>query len=250
MYKIKDSHIHLGHFYDQYTPPTELKDYLDSVGVECFAVSSTTICAGRYDKVINEVKELKRICNNRLRPVLWILPQMLIDGGLNLFMDSDIQWRCLKIHPQLHPTIWLNYSSELQQVVSLSSELQVPLLIHTGEKEGCNPLLYEKAFADYPYVTFILAHGRPLHETITMMKKYLNVWVDTAFMPTENIVMLCNERLSDRVLWGTDYPIPKYYYPNMDMKDYYLNLVNCLKEAVKPDDFEKIICTNFEKLFG
>jgi len=82
------------------------------------------------------------------------------------------------------------------------------------------------------------------------MKKYLNVWVDTAFMPTENIVMLCNERLSDRVLWGTDYPIPKYYYPNMDMKDYYLNLVNCLKEAVKPDDFEKIICTNFEKLFG
>lgn len=250
MKKTSDFHIHIGQFYDQYTSPLELKDFLESIEVECFAASSTSICEGDYEIVIDEIKELKKLCDKQMLPILWILPQMLKDGGLAIFLDSGIQWRCLKIHPQLHPTTWVNYSLELQQVVSLSSELKIPLLIHTGEREGCNPLLYEKAFVNNPNITFILAHGRPLQETIEMMKKYPNVWVDTAFMPTENIVMLCNEKLSDRVLWGTDYPIPRYYYPNLDMKEYYLNLVHRLQDAVKPDDFEKITRTNFKILFN
>lgn len=53
-----DSHIHFGQFYDLYTSPTELKRFLDSVGVERFAASSTTICEGDYDKVIAETREL------------------------------------------------------------------------------------------------------------------------------------------------------------------------------------------------
>lgn len=250
MKKISDFHIHIGQFYDQYTSPLELKDFLESVEVECFAASSTSICKGDYEIVIDEIKELKKLCGKQMLPVLWILPQMLKDGGLEFFLYSGIQWRCLKIHPQLHPTTWVNCSIELQQVVSLSSKLQIPLLIHTGEKEGCNPSLYEKAFSEHPSVTFILAHGRPIDETIDMMKKYPNVWTDTAFMPIEHICMLCDENLSDRALWGSDYPIPKYYYPDKDMKEYYLTLIQQLKERIKAEDFEKITYTNFRKLFG
>jgi hypothetical protein len=99
-------------------------------------------------------------------------------------------------------------------------------------------------------VTFILAHGRPIGQTVEMMKKYPNVWCDTAFMPTENIVRLCMENLSERVLWGSDYPIPQYYYPDMDMKTYYLDLVKKLKNSVSQEDFEKITHKNFETLFG
>ena len=249
-YRIIDAHIHLGQFYNQYTSPLELKEYLDSVGVKRFAASSTTICEGHYEKVIDEIRELKNVCGDSLSPILWILPQMLKDGGLGMFMDSGIKWHCLKIHPQLHPTTWVNFSLELQQVVSLSSKLQIPLLIHTGEKEGCYPSLYEKAFSEHPSVTFILAHGRPIDETIDMMKKYPNVWTDTAFMPIEHICMLCDENLSDRVLWGSDYPIPKFYYPDKDMKDYYLILIQQLKETIKSEDFEKITYTNFKNLFG
>ena len=58
------------------------------------------------------------------------------------------------------------------------------------------------------------------------------------------------ENLSERVLWGSDYPIPKYYYPDMDMKTYYLDLVQKLKNSVSQEDFEKITHKNFEKLFG
>lgn len=245
-----DSHIHFGQFYDLYTSSMELKRFLDSVGVERFAASSTTICEGDYDKVIAETKELANICGNRFLPVLWITQPMLKDGGLFRLMDSGIHWRCLKIHPQLHPTTWIDDSHEMKWVVSMASVLQMPLLIHTGEKEGCYPKLYEKVVSDFPNVTFILAHGRPINDTIELMKKYPNVWCDTAFMPTENIVKLCDEKLSNHVLLGTDYPIPKYYYLDTDMKIYYIDLVQKLKDSISQGDFELITHKNFKKLFG
>lgn len=245
-----DSHIHFGQFYDLYTSPTELKRFLDSVGVERFAASSTTICEGDYDKVIAETRELADVCGSRFLPVLWITQPMLKDGGLFQLMDAGIRWRCLKIHPQLHPTIWINDSHEMKWVVSMASVLQMPLLIHTGEKEGSCPKLYEKAVSDFPNVTFILAHGRPINDTIELMKKYPNVWCDTAFMPTENIVKLCDEKLSNHVLWGTDYPIPKYYYPEKDLRTYYLDLAQKLVDSISQEDFELITHKNFEKLFG
>lgn len=245
-----DSHIHFGQFHDIYTSPTELRAFLDSVGVERFAASSTTICESDYDKVIAETKDLADICGRRFLPVLWITPPMLNDGGLFKLMDSGIRWRCLKIHPQLHPTTWIDDSHEMKWVVSMASVLQIPLLIHTGEKEGCNPKLYEKPISDFPNVVFILAHGRPISDTIELMKKHSNVWCDTAFMPTGNIVKLCDEKMSNRVLWGSDYPIPKYYYPKKDMRTYYLDLVQKLKDSTSQEDFELITYKNFEKLFG
>lgn len=245
-----DAHTHIGQFYHQYTFSSELKDFLDSVGVECFAASSTTICEGDYKKVVAEMKELVEICGERFLPVLWIIPSMLKDGGLEKFMDSGIRWRCLKIHPQLNPVAWLPDTHEMKWVVSMASVIQKPLLIHTGEMPGCQPILFEETISEFSNVTFILAHGRPIGETIELMKKYPNVWCDTAFMLTEQICQLCNEKLSDRVLWGTDYPISKFYYPNTDMKTYYLDLVQKLKDSICHEDFELITHRNFERLFG
>ena len=244
-----DAHIHVGQFYDQYTQPTELKRFLDSVGIEFCIVSSTTVCEKRYENVIEEIRDLQILYVYRLLPVLWIVPQMFNDGGLELFIDSGIQWRCLKIHPQLHPEAWLPEKEELGKVLSLANALEVPLLIHTGEKEGCYPSLYEKAFSEHPNVIFILAHGRPISETIQLMKKCSNVWADTAFMPTEHICRLCEEDLSDRVLWGTDYPIPKFYYPNENMVEYYAKLLDNLKKNVSQEDYKKITYINAFKLF-
>ena len=67
------------------------------------------------------------------------------------------------------------------------------------------------------------------------MNRYENVWCDTAVMSTENIVKLCNAGLTDHILWGSDYPIPKYHYPDADMKQYYSELVNALRTQVDED---------------
>lgn len=246
---VFDSHIHFGQFYDICTTPKELLDYLNSVGVAVFAASSTSICEGDYDKVIAEMQELVEAGGSKIYPVLWVLPQMLEDGGLEKFMDSGINWKCVKIHPQLHPTKWLADERCIVSVCRFASTLLVPLLIHTGEMSGCYPKQFEHVIKRFPNLVFILAHGRPIEQTVSLMKAYQNVWTDTAFMPINNVVRLCDEKLSDRVLWGTDYPIPKFFFKDLDMKTYYQDLLLELHNSVSESDYDKITKNNFQKSF-
>ena len=99
---LNDSHIHIGQFREIYTSPNELVKFLDSVGVDNFAVSSTTIWEENYNKVIKEISELIRLAGARVFPILWISPLMLKNGGLNIFLQSGITWKCVKVHG-VHP---------------------------------------------------------------------------------------------------------------------------------------------------
>ena len=246
---VFDAHIHVGQFREQYKSPKELVEYLSYVGVSRFAVSSTTVCEEDYTKVIEEHKELKAIVADRVLSVLWLTPLSLHNGGLDIFLNSGIGWKCVKIHPWLSPGGWQEDNDDRETAISIAKQLQVPLLIHTGETEGSYPLCFEGSIKKHPDLTFILAHGRPIGETLELMKKYSNVLADTAFMPIENIVKLCEEKLSERVLWGSDYPITKYYYPQADMKTYYIELISQLKDTVNNEDFERITHENFDRLF-
>ena len=246
---ICDAHIHVGQFYDIYTSPKQLVAFLDSVGIKCFAVSSTSICEGGYNKVLDEMCQLSELIGTRMVPVLWIIPNMFNDGGLDLFEKSGIVWRCLKIHPQLHPTKWELGGESMKLLLQRARIHNLPVLIHTGDYDFCHAGLYSRLAKENPDVLFVLAHGRPIDETINVMKECNNVYTDTAFMPTENIVKLCEHGLVDRTLWGTDYPIPKYYYRKKNMKRYYDSILSSLRNNTKMSDFEKITSTNFCKLF-
>ncbi len=236
-----DYHTHIGQFYDFYTSPSELIRTMDSVGVERFACSSTTICEGDYDKVLAEMSELQTLAGDRLLPILWIVPQMLHDDGLQRFWDSSIPWRMLKIHPQLNPLAWHCGGKNLQKVLHLTKQMHVPLLIHTGEFAGCYPSLFERAIRYNTSVTFILAHGRPIDETIALLQHYPNVLIDTAFMPVEQIAELCRIGFSRRILWGTDIPIQRYYNRNESLVVYYQNRLIELQNVISPNDYETIM---------
>jgi len=247
---ICDSHTHCGHYYDTYTSPQEVVNFMEQVGVDYFAVSSTTICAGLYDKVLSEFRELKSLAHNKVLPVLWILPQMFEDGTLDTYLDSGIPWVCLKIHPQLHPQTWKSSNPSFQKVALLANKMQLPLLIHTGEHDGCYPLEFEKGVRENPKVTFILAHSRPVEQTINMIKRYPNVWADTAFSPMEDILRMGNSNLSDRILWGTDYPIQRHFDRNIDLVEYYRTRLEVLRNSISKTAFEAITNKNFQRLFS
>ena len=238
---MTDHHTHIGQFYDIYTSPSELIRIMDSVGVEQFACSSTTICEGDYNKVLLEMSELLMLTGHRLLPVLWIVPQMLHNDGLQRFLDSGIRWRMLKIHPQLHPLEWQCGGENLRKVLRLAKQMHVPLLLHTGVFAGCYPSLFERAIRYNPSVMFILAHGRPLDETVNMLQRYPNVLTDTAFMPIEHIAKLCCLNLSHRILWGTDIPIPHYYNRKEDCVTYYKNRLHELQKAVSEKHYHLIL---------
>lgn len=247
--QINDAHIHVGQFREIYETPEELVAGMTDVGTEKFAVSSSTICEEDYDKVIREIKELVALASERVVPVMWITPLSLRNGGKDKLLNSGIEWKCVKIHPWLSLGGWDDGSANREAAISIAREQSIPLLIHTGETEGSYPLCFERSIAKHQDVTFILAHGRPINEAIELMWKYKNAWVDTAFMPIENIAKLCKEGLSDRVMWGSDYPIPKYYYPDKEMIASYIDLVQELKCSVSQEDFELITYKNFERLF-
>ncbi len=236
-----DYHTHIGQFYDIYTSPSEVVRIMDSVGVGQFACSSTTICECDYNKVLMEMSELQTLARHRLLPVLWIVPQMLQDDGLQRFLDSGIPWRMLKIHPQLNPLAWQCGGKNLQKVVSLAKQMHIPILIHTGESAGCYPSLFERTIRYNPSVTFILAHGRPIDETTTLLQHYPNVLTDTAFMPVEHIAELCQRGFSHKILWGTDIPIQKYYSRSENLIDYYQNRLRELKTAITIEQYETIL---------
>ena len=247
---ICDAHIHVGQFYDIYTSPNNLVAFLDDVGVDRFAVSSTTICEGNYEKVLKELKQLHNLTFDRMSPVLWILPQMFDDGGVEMFLNSGLVWKCLKIHPQLHPTGWRARGKNMKKLLLLAKTLDLPVLIHTSDFDCCHAGLYLSLAKNHPEIRFILAHGRPIDETINVMKACGNVYADSAFMPIENVVTLCNAGLTDRVLWGTDYPIPKYYYRGKRMRKYYDSLISSLRDKVSESAFEEITNSNFISIFN
>lgn len=238
---MTDFHTHLGQFYHIYTSPADLLRIMDDVGVDKFACSSTSICGRNYGKVLNEMSKLVQLAGNRVFPVLWIIPSMLHNGVLQRFLNSDIEWKMLKIHPQINPTEWQSGGCNLQYVIKLAKKMNLPLLIHTGEHPGCYPSLFERAIRNNPEVTFVLAHGRPIQETIQLMLQYKNIWTDIAFMPKDNLKQLIDNGLSNRILFGTDAPINKYFYPELNTKDFVKQHLDDLREVTDDMQFKKII---------
>lgn len=245
-----DLHVHIGQFYDRYFSPEYVVDLMASLNIERYAVSSTTVCEENYVKVLDEFSTLQTIAKERAIPVLWITPQMIDTGKLSVFLESGIVWKCLKIHPQICPQAWLPNSQYFQEIVKLARSLRIPVLIHTGEVSGCESSRFSPVITANADINFILAHGRPTNEAIQILSLCHNAWVDTAFMETETIVKFVNAGFNDRVLWGTDMCIPQHYYPQLDMKKYYFEILDNLKKAVGLDDFRKITDMNGLRLFG
>lgn len=93
-------------------------------------------------------------------------------------------------------------------------------------------------------VRIILAHGRPIDECISVVKECPNVLADTAFMPVKNIVKLKDKGLISRVLWGSDYPVMRYFY-DIPSEEYYIQRIEEVRQALTNEDFELITQKNF-----
>ena len=180
---------------------------------------------------------------------MWITPEGL-KGNIAWFLESDIQWKCLKIHPYLHQESWVADSDNCNEVVDIARELKIPLLIHTGNESCCQAKKYEHLILKNPDVVFILAHGRPIDEAICLAQKYSNVYVDSAFMPIPDMQQIISSGLSHKLLWGTDMCIPAHFYPNADMREYYKWNLTELSKICSAAEYELITYRNACKIFN
>lgn len=244
-----DTHIHVGQFNDLYFAPSAIHELMEQLSVDFYAVSSTTQCEEDYPKVLSEMKELIRLDGEKVLPVMWITPEAL-QGNIAWYLESDIKWRMLKIHPFLNQTEWNPKGELFAEVLDIYRELHLPLLIHTGNEECCNANIYEQAIKNNPDISFILAHGRPIESALHIAATYENAYVDSAFMPVEHMKMFMESGLSDKLLWGTDMCIPMHFNRGLNMAKYYRSKLQVFRDVCTSEQYEQVTSRNAIKLFN
>lgn len=241
--------MHVGRFYDRYFSPMDISCLMKECGVDYYVVSSTTQCEEDYPGVIREIKELIRIDKTKVLPAIWITPRGL-QGDIEWYLETKIKWRMIKVHPEINPTEWLPESNNFLEVVEIASEMHLPILIHTAEKVFCEARTFESLIAKYPNITFILAHGRPSKQALSILRIYENAFADSAFMSVQQMQRFIEKGLSHKLIWGTDMCIPKHFYPNKDMAEYYRGKVNAFQKVCTQNQFEQVMFRNASKIFN
>lgn len=244
-----DIHTHIGQFHDLYFAPSVIHKLMEQLEVAYYGVSSTTQCEENYTKVLSEMKELIKLGGKRVVPIMWITPEAL-QGNIAWYLESDIKWRMLKIHPFLNQMEWNPERDLFAEVLDISQELHLPLLIHTGKEECCKANLYEQSIKNKPNITFLLAHGKPHKDAIRLASEYDNAYVDSAFMPIEDMKAFCDAGLSHKLLWGTDMCIPQYFYPEEDMVTYYKRKLDAFRNVCSEDQYNNVTYLNAKKIFN
>ena len=244
-----DTHIHVGQYNEYYFSPATIHELMEQCKVDYYAVSSTTQCVELYNKVVEEIECLIALDEDKVLPTMWITPEGL-KGNIAWYLESNIKWRLLKIHPFLNKNEWNPNKKLIYEVIDIARELKVPILIHTGEDPSCNSQLFEPIISSESDIIFILAHGRPQQEAIELSINYANAYVDSAFMPVADMKAFIDAGLENKLLWGTDMCIPKYFQPEMDFGIYYKEKLLSLNKVCTTGQFQHITYLNALNVLG
>ena len=221
--KICDAHVHVGMFYrlrnpetydrgDFYYEPKLLAEVLKSCGVSEFIFSSVS-CQRHVSvgEIAREARETKAAFGADAHPFFWVTGQFYDADPDFKVLDSGL-WDGVKIHELETP--WVKERpKDLERILSLLEERDVPVQFHSGEDEGCYPhelLPYAKR---HPNLRIDFAHCRPHREMIQCLRECPNLFADTAFMPAEYYVELVAAGVESQVMFGTDLPIQAGFYP-------------------------------------
>ncbi len=131
--------------------------------------------------------------------------------------------RGLKIHPShqlLYPNAYRAGLKALETIYATAEALGMPVMIHTGtsifpraRNVYADPIFVDDVGIDFPKLTVILAHGgRPLWmpTAVFLLRRFPRFHMDISSIPPQNVLKYFPdlEKLSDRVLFGSDWPAP------------------------------------------
>jgi predicted TIM-barrel fold metal-dependent hydrolase len=213
-----DNHVHIGQFNEVYYDPLEIVGIVLESGMESLSFSSTTSCCDNimYWEVENEIKRLLTQVGwntDVVRPYFWYIPDYINQRACVEWFFDNIPYKGIKLHPLSHN--WeFDYPHHFEALLELfeyADDNHLPVLIHTGNNDVDRPDRFERFFCGFNYVKFILAHCRPLSTTIKMLRKYKNIYCDTAFVLDEDIEKIIQAGYKDRIVFGTDFPVTHYF---------------------------------------
>ena len=145
---------------------------------------------------------------------------------VNPFDDPNPTATVRRLHAEgfkgikLYPTYNHFYVNEAKMypVYAVATELNMPVLIHTGSsvfqnarmKYG-NPIFVDDVAVDFPDLTLVMAHGGRgpwYEEAMTMIRLHKNVYIDVTGLPVRKLPGYFPEmeRFSHKFIFGTDWP--------------------------------------------
>jgi predicted TIM-barrel fold metal-dependent hydrolase len=167
----------------------------------------------RYKEIENEIRKVIAVHPpDKVKPFLWYIPPYIDEGIRVEHAFQNLPYGGIKLHPRAHR--WDLQDGKhldcLHTLFGYAEDAGLPVLIHTGEDDFEKPAFFEQFIAEYQGVHCILAHCRPVLETIAMFRAYKNVYGDTAFLPEANLQKIIQADFADRILPGSDFPVTHF----------------------------------------
>lgn len=208
--------------------PAAFLAYMDQQGVHrCGLINYVAPDTLGFTEAVNEfVSGYVRDHPDRLIAFGGVHPRLGGDAAgakreVRALKDKGI--RGIKIHPShqlVHANDHARGNARLGAIYETCQELGMPVMVHTGtsmfplaRNRFGNPLELDDVCVDYPDLKVIMAHGgRPLWtaEAFFVLRRFENVWMDVSSIPPKRFPEWFPKLMdiSDRVLYGSDWPGP------------------------------------------
>lgn len=261
-YKIIDSHCHIypdkiaekasastGKFYDiemaydgKISTLTELGE---KAGIDHYIVQSVATKPEQVSSINSFIAESVRTSDGRMTGLGTLHPDSSdIKGDIENLISLGLLG--VKLHPDIQ-----GFKIDDQKCMKIYElcEGRLPILFHTGDKryDMSNPDRLTPVLDTFKDLVVIGAHfgGYSVWDMAEdVLPKYKNVFVDCSScffaMTDEEIRKAISAFGTDRVLFGTDYPM---WNPKTEIE-------RLLNLGLSDDDYEKIFCKNAQKVFG
>jgi len=265
--------------------PTEFIDGMDKGGIDISCVygcdqADAGNCPPWIDNrdmsvVVNiSDEELSEFCNqypDRLIGVSSIHPDRYQPEKKVERAITKFGMKAVKLYP--HAGFYAN-DLRLYQTYELCSDLEIPVIIHTGPKANRwqwlkynKPLYVDDVATNFPDLKIVVCHGGYpwTEELLVLVHTNPNIWVDLTWMEgiekaflldgyVENtIYRLANIIGTDRIVWGSEGP---YMYLTMyethDPSFYETSQYQLVKrfDFLSAEDKQKILGLNAARLLG
>jgi uncharacterized protein len=198
--------------------PAQLDALLEAEGVDVALLFAEYSPRATGIQPVEDLLPLIAYNPRRFRLVANVNPAVHAQPAAEAARQLDLGAVAVKLHP-VHGGFRPD-ARDLYPVYDLCAERGVPVIVHTGgsifpgsQPEGGDPTLMSQVVADYPGVTFVLAHGGRggwYADAARMALACGNVWLDLAGLPPKRLpdyyAGFGLTELAAKWIFGTDWP--------------------------------------------
>lgn len=240
----------------------QLIDEMDKVGVEKGVILGQDFTNpsnkdfANYRLTNSWLKEISENYDKKLIPFAGVDPNSTDKAKKELKKCfKEYGFRGLKIHSSVH-AVYPNDKKKMYPLYEICQEYSSCVLFHTGTTGlgGCKiiyskPEYLDEVCQDFPDLKIVMAHfGWPWSDVaIAIALRNKNAYIDiSGWLPRyipENVISYMNSILSDKFLFGTDYPMIRHERWLTDFND-------SISKKLKDDVKEKLLYLNAKKLLS